>query len=65
MKLNLGAARDDIARAREAAILEAWPPSKQMEALTEAAMGRPAKLEQLQAFILTVKERFPYDVVSQ
>ena len=45
---------------REELILAAWPISKQFEALTDAAAGRPEKLSELQSFLEEVKTNNPY-----
>mgnify|MGYP003111264890 CR=1 FL=1 len=44
---------------RKKAIIEEWPVEKQFEALTEDAMGRPDKLNQLINYISGVKEEYP------
>ena len=44
---------------RKKAILNQWPVDKQFEALTESAMGRPDKLNQLINYISGVKEDHP------
>ena len=44
---------------RRKAILDEWPVEKQFEALTEDAMGRPDKLNQLINYIRGVKETHP------
>ena len=44
---------------RKEAILDEWSITQQMEAMTEAAMGRPEKLELLRRHIETVKELYP------
>ena len=44
---------------RQAQILEYWPIEKQFEALTENAMGRPEKLNDLMDFIIKTKEEHP------
>lgn len=45
---------------REELILATWPVSKQFEALTDAAAGRPEKLSELQSFLEAVKTNNPY-----
>ena len=44
---------------RRQAILNEWPVEKQFEALTEDAMGRPDKLNQLINYISGVKDQYP------
>ena len=46
---------------RKDKILASWPFHQQFEALTEASMGRPEKLDELKNFIISVKEEFPKD----
>lgn len=45
--------------ARRHAYLTAWPVSQQMEALTEAAMGRPEKLDRMTADFAAIKAANP------
>ena len=44
---------------RRRKIMALWPLHSQFEALTEAAMGRTEKLEELKNFIISVKEEYP------
>lgn len=50
---------------REQAILAVWPVSQQMEALTEAQMGRPDKLLALKEHIQAVKAQFPKETTDE
>jgi len=52
-------ANQDIVDSRRRNILSAWPTHKQFEALTEAQMGRPEKLDELINYIKSVKEDNP------
>ncbi len=54
-KLNHQAVAED----RRKEILLAWPAHKQFEALTEAQMDRPEKLDELINYIKLVKEKYP------
>ena len=49
----------DYRQDREAFILEAWPVARQLEAMTEATLGRPEKLAALQEHIAAAKAAFP------
>lgn len=51
----------DYADKRRLEILETWPMETQLEAMTEAAMGRPEKLEALKLFLVSVKDKHPKD----
>ena len=44
---------------RQHQIIQQWPIEKQFEALTENAMGRPEKLNELINFISQTKEEHP------
>jgi hypothetical protein len=44
---------------RQSQIIDHWPITKQFEAITENAMGRPEKLNELNDFIMKTKEDFP------
>ena len=50
---------ENIINERQTQILEHWPIEKQFEALTENAMGRPEKLNNLIDFIIKTKEDNP------
>ena len=50
---------DEAIENRKQKIISYWPIDKQFEAITENSMGRPEKLNQLNAFISGVKEEFP------
>lgn len=45
---------------RQEAILQVWPTHKQFEALTEAQMGRPEKMQLLHAKINEIKNYYPF-----
>jgi len=49
----------EVIDARRRSILSQWPTHKQFEALTEAQMGRPEKLDELINYIKSVKEDNP------
>ena len=50
---------ESVINKRQTQILENWPIEKQFEALTENAMGRPEKLNNLINFITKTKEDHP------
>ena len=50
---------ENVINERQTQILEYWPIEKQFEALTENAMGRPEKLNNLIDFIIKTKEDNP------
>jgi len=54
-KLN----NEEVLENRRRSILSEWPTHKQFEALTEAQMGRPEKLDELINYIKFVKEDNP------
>ena len=49
----------EIIENRRKSILSEWPIHEQFEALTEAQMGRPEKLDQLINYIKSTKEQNP------
>ena len=51
----------EVQEKRKNDIRESWPIEAQFEALTENAMGRPEKLNELINFINQVKEKYPKD----
>ena len=50
---------DNYAAVRKAVLLAHWPQDSQNEAVTENAMGRPEKMDELKAFITCLKIEFP------
>ena len=44
---------------RKSVIMSEWPVEKQLEAITENALGRPEKLNELTKFIQKVKKDLP------
>lgn len=59
MKIKYQPTEEEIRKNRREEYLGHYPIEEQLEALTEASMGRPEKLEKLKAWIMTVKESFP------
>ena len=56
---NVTKANEQASKARKESILKEWPIDKQLEALTENAMGQPEKLNQLIFFLKNVKIEYP------
>lgn len=52
-------------RKRQDAIVEEWSIYQQLEALTEATMGRPEKLSELTAHIQALKAEFPLVALAE
>lgn len=63
MQAKLEATKEDIREIRQDAYLGAYPIEEQLEALTEAAAGRPEKLNNLLESIKMIKELYPYSEV--
>jgi len=51
---------EEIRERRRAEYLTRWPVERQLEALSEATMGRPEKLEQMKRDLLEIREALPY-----
>lgn len=51
---------DEIRERRQAEYLIRWPVERQLEALSEAAMGRPEKLEEMKRGLLEIREALPF-----
>jgi len=60
-EFNEGMKELEAVEKRKEKILASWPFHDQFEALTEASMGRPERLDELKNFIISVKEEFPKD----
>lgn len=60
MQVGLRTTRAEVSAKREALILEAWPIGKQLEAHHDAANGKPAKLDRMNAEIAAIKTRYPF-----
>ena len=51
--------KETYSELRQEAILDEWSITQQMEAITEAALGRPEKLNLLREHIESVKKLYP------
>lgn len=60
MRLTLSKSREQIAELRRDRILASWPAHVQLEAHHDAANGKAAKLERMNAAIAAIKAELPY-----
>jgi len=60
MRVEFKPADEEIRERRRRAYLERYPIGDQMEALTEAAMGRPEKLDSMKEGLAKIREAFPF-----
>lgn len=51
---------EEISQERRRRYLETWPEEKQLEAMTEAAAGRPEKQKQMLADFAAIRAGLPY-----
>ena len=51
---------EEIRERRRAEYLARWPVERQLEALSEAAMGRPEKLDEMRRGLLEIREALPF-----
>ena len=51
---------EEIRERRRAEYLARWPVERQLEALSEAAMGRPEKLDEMKQGLLEIREALPF-----
>ena len=51
---------EEIRERRRAEYLAQWPVERQLEALSEAAMGRPEKLDEMRQGLLEIREALPF-----
>ena len=58
-EFTIEASNDKTMSLRRKEIMTEWPYYRQFEALTEASLGRPEKLEELKNFIISTKEEYP------
>lgn len=59
MKLTYSPTPEELSEFRRAGYLKAWPVEAQLEALTDAASGRPEKLARLLDALKAVKDLYP------
>ena len=60
MKIDYRPTPDEVRRRRKERYLSDYPIETQIEALTEAAMGRPDKLDELLRGLAEIRETFPF-----
>ena len=60
MKAEYRPTDDDIRAERRRRYLELWPVEKQMEALTEATMERPEKLNEMTEDFAKIRGALPF-----
>ena len=60
MKINYRPTPDEVRRRRKDRYLSDYPIETQIEALTEAAMGRPEKLNELLQGLAEIREALPF-----
>ena len=60
MRVEFKPADEEIRERRRRAYLERYPIGDQMEALTEAAMGRPEKLNELTQGLAEIRDALPF-----
>ena len=51
---------EEIRERRKREYLARWPVERQLEALSEAAMGRPALLDEMKRGLLEIREALPF-----
>ena len=51
---------EEIRERRKREYLARWPVERQLEALSEAAMGRPEKLDEMRRGLLEIREALPF-----
>lgn len=52
--------REEVREERKRQYLRAWPVEAQLEAISEAAAGRPEKQKQMMADFQRIRESLPY-----
>lgn len=60
MKVTHTPTPEEIRERRRAEYLARWPVERQLEALSEAAMGRPEKLDEMKQGLLEIREALPF-----
>ena len=61
MKVTHVPSPEEIRERRRAEYLSRWPVERQLEALSEAAMGRPEKLDEMRRGLLEIREALPFE----
>ena len=60
MKVTHVPSPEEIRERRKREYLARWPVERQLEALSEAAMGRPEKLDEMRQGLLEIREALPF-----
>ena len=60
MKIAYKPTPEEVRKKRKAEYLQRFPVEVQMEALTEAASGRPEKLDELMQGLAEIREALPF-----
>lgn len=60
MKINYKPTAEEVKKKRKERYLSDYPIDAQLEALTEAAMGRTAKLDELVKGLSDIRESLPF-----
>ena len=60
MKVQHIPTQEEIRERRRAEYLAQWPVERQLEALSEAAMGRPDLLDEMRRGLLEIREALPF-----
>ena len=60
MKVQHIPSPEEIRERRKREYLARWPAERQLEALSEAAMGRPEKLDEMKQGLLEIREALPF-----
>jgi hypothetical protein len=60
MKATYTPGNDDVRAERRRRYLEGWPVDKQLEAFSEAAMGRPGKLDEMTEGFAAIRAALPF-----
>ena len=60
MKVTHVPTPEEIRERRKREYLARWPVERQLEALSEAAMGRPELLDEMRRGLLEIREALPF-----
>ena len=60
MKINYKPTSAEVRKKRKEDYLQRFPVERQLEALTEAASGRPEKLNELMQGLAEIRESLPF-----
>lgn len=60
MKIQHNPSDNEVRKRRQAEYLARWPIEKQLEAHSEAAMGRPEKLNKMTEDFAAIREALPF-----